>query len=652
MQQGAALTAAKLSYESRLDAEALRLANSVLTGTTSNELRAEATTLRAALLLRSGNFQEALSALSADGMALPGAPAILQRAAYGYGLERLSAGDEKAADSLFQIAREKGTDARYRGAAAFWQAEAAYRLGRFQDAIQYDQQFLQESGPSAIAGPEATRGAAHLNQGYASMGLKAWPAAQTAFASARAAGGRWVADATAREADAALMQKDFSGAQKLYQQASQTPTAESDYLLLQQATLLGLQGKLKEKGALLDRVAKGSGAYAAEARYEAGLNAIAQDDYAGAIALLRPLTLTANAFSARALLRIGAAEAEAGQEAAAIRTYTEVLERYSGNAEVSRAAADALRGIYTENGQAAAYAAIADKYGASAFTGVDSTFFSAAEALYAGNKFSAAATGFDEYLRRYPQGSFVPKAQYYGAISHDKSGSKERAIVLYKAVAQDPLSEYTAPAALRWGMLTEEQGDTTAAYEAYQTLLPAATTAAQRQQANVALAKFSAGRQDWPAAIKWSDALLSDTSAALPVRQQTELIRANAALVQGDTTTALAGWRKAAESRTPAVASEAKFQIANVQLLAGNKRVAETTAMEAIKISGAPEWWNVQSYFILAEVFRQDKDYFNARATLESISKNAKNAVLRTEAAERLKVLNKEEVETRKTKAR
>ncbi len=652
VQQGAALTAAKLSYEGQLDAEALRLVNGLLAGNTTSEVRAEATTLRAALLLRSGNFSEALAALSEGGMQLAGAPAILQRAAYGYGLERLSAGDERAADSLFQIAREKGPDARYRNAAAFWQAETAYRLGRYEDAVRYDLQFLQEGGSNTIAGPEASKGAAYLTQGYAHMGLKNWPAAQQAFKAARSAGGRWIADATAREADAALMQKDFSGAQKLYQEASQTPTAESDYLLLQQATLLGLQGKLKEKGAMLDRVAKGNGAYAAEARYEAGLNYMAQDDFAGAIAALRPLTQTANAFSARALLRIGASEAEAGQEAAAIRTYTEVLERYQGNGEVSRAAADALRGIYTENGQAAAYAAIADKYGASAFTGVDSTFFSAAEALYAGNKFGAAATGFDEYLRRYPQGSFAPKAQYYGAISYDKSGGKDRAIALYKAVAQDPLSEYTAPAALRWAVLTEEKGDTTASYTAYEMLLPAATTAAQRQQANAALARFSAGRQDWASAIKWSDALLSDTSAALLLRQQTHLIRANAASAQGDTVTALANWRKSAESRTPAVAAESKYHIATAQLAGGNRKAAEATAMEAIKISGAPEWWNVQSYFVLAEVFRLDKDYFNARATLESISKNAKNAALRTEAAEQLKVLNKEDTETRKTKAR
>ncbi len=654
IQQQSALTAAKLSYEAHLDAEALHLTNSLLAGNAEEAVRTEATTLRAALLLRSGNFKEALatlSALSAGGQQPAGAEAIRQRAAYGYGLERLSAGDEAGADSLLRIAGGTGTDARYRNAAAFWQAETAYRMGRYEEAIRYDSEYLQR-GPDAIAGPEAGAGAAYLTQGYAYLELRNWAAAQRAFQSARSAGGRWVADATAREADAALMQKDFSGAQRLYQQASQTPTPESDYLLLQQATLLGLQGRLKEKGTMLERVAKGSSAYAAEARYELGLNYIAQDDYNNAIAALRPLTQTANAFSARALLRIGAAQAEAGQEAAAIKTYTEVLDQYAGNAEVSRAAADALRGIYTENGQAAAYAAIAGKYGASAFTGVDSTFFSAAEALYAGNKFSAAASGFDEYLRRYPEGSFAPKAAYYGAVSNDKSGNKERALQLYKTVATAPLSEYTAPAALRWAVLAEEKGDTTAAYEAYQTLLPAAVTAVQRQQGAASLARLAAGRQDWPAAIRWSDALLADTSAALPLRQQTELIRANAAGAQGDTATAIAGWRRAAESRTPAVAAEAKYQLALAQLAAGNRRGAETTAMEAIKISGAPEWWNVQSYFVLAEVFRQDKDYFNARATLESISKNAKAPALRSEAAARLKTLAQEESENRKTKAR
>jgi predicted nucleic acid-binding protein len=66
---------------------------------------------------------------------------------------------------------------------------------------------------------------------------------------------------------------------------------------------------------------------------------------------------------------------------------------------------------------------------------------------------------------------------------------------------------------------------------------------------------------------------------------------------------------------------------------------AETQAAENLKSASNNNYWVVKSYLLLADIMLQQKDYFNAKATLQSIVKNTKFEDLKTEATTKLTAL-------------
>ena len=55
-----------------------------------------------------------------------------------------------------------------------------------------------------------------------------------------------------------------------------------------------------------------------------------------------------------------------------------------------------------------------------------------------------------------------------------------------------------------------------------------------------------------------------------------------------------------------------------------------------IKETGSYDMWVTKSYILLGDIFLEQKDYFNAKATYESVSKNAAIPALKTEAQQKL----------------
>jgi lipopolysaccharide biosynthesis regulator YciM len=70
---------------------------------------------------------------------------------------------------------------------------------------------------------------------------------------------------------------------------------------------------------------------------------------------------------------------------------------------------------------------------------------------------------------------------------------------------------------------------------------------------------------------------------------------------------------------------------------------AEKAAFEVVNKSGSYETWVTRAYMLLGDVYLKQKDYFNAKATFQSIVDNAKLEDLRQEADRKLKQTQEEE---------
>lgn len=82
--------------------------------------------------------------------------------------------------------------------------------------------------------------------------------------------------------------------------------------------------------------------------------------------------------------------------------------------------------------------------------------------------------------------------------------------------------------------------------------------------------------------------------------------------------------------------AEARYRIAEILLAQKQLKEAETQASYAAQASGGSDYWVVKSYLLIADILTEQKDYFNAKATLQSIISNNSSKEVKEEATKKL----------------
>ena len=113
--------------------------------------------------------------------------------------------------------------------------------------------------------------------------------------------------------------------------------------------------------------------------------------------------------------------------------------------------------------------------------------------------------------------------------------------------------------------------------------------------------------------------------------------------VNGEYDLAIANYKTVVTVNKAALAAEARYEIANSWFAVNKLKDAETAAFEVIKKSGSYDFWVTKAYILLGDIYYKEKDYFNAKATYQSIVDNSINTELKTEAQSKLTRVTEEE---------
>ena len=126
----------------------------------------------------------------------------------------------------------------------------------------------------------------------------------------------------------------------------------------------------------------------------------------------------------------------------------------------------------------------------------------------------------------------------------------------------------------------------------------------------------------------------ADTLIVLPdidenTRYTALLIKGRIELQQKNYDNAISFFEPVISSANIDLASEALYQQAYAIYQQNKLKEAEIAANRAIQKTSVNAYWNIKSYLLMADIFIKQKDYFNAKATLQSIEKNSKNEDLK-----------------------
>jgi lipopolysaccharide biosynthesis regulator YciM len=150
-------------------------------------------------------------------------------------------------------------------------------------------------------------------------------------------------------------------------------------------------------------------------------------------------------------------------------------------------------------------------------------------------------------------------------------------------------------------------------------------------------------QEKWAEAVPNAEELLREKSVNADDRALAAMVQAKALQASGKYAEAITRWRNVVTAGNAAFAAEARYSIAECHFQLNDLKNAEKAAMETINRSGSYDFWITKAYILLGDVFFRQKDYFNAKATLQSVVDNSRNEELKAKAREKLEQVVREE---------
>ncbi len=645
-QEASLFLSAKLSYDLGYNAEAIYYINLLLADYSESKYADEANTMLSDLLIKTSNYAEAYSALQEVKTKNEDYPRVAQKVNYGYAVQLLQSGQLDKADELLTHSLSSPVDPTYTTAANFWKAELAYRKKDYKTVLTQTNAYLNNTEGRKwveLLSPSASEQNVYLNMGYAAMELGKYDDAQSYFSRSRALSqyqdSVLTIASTLREADAVFMQKDYERAIQLYDSVITANGPETDYALFQKAIILGLQDKNKEKLSILSDLVASSKNYELQARYEMALTYIEDDKYAKAITTLQPLTeaYEHRNLAPKAWMKIGFAYQQLNKLPKAIEAYKTIVTQYP-TSEEKQTALDALKSLYIQTNQPNAYVALLKENNIASpdQNTSDSTYYAAAESQFAAENYEDAISSFKQYINEFPTGIFITKANYYTAESYRKLNKDVEALPFYDAVLENNWSNFSENSALQAANIAFSNKQYPQAAHYYDLLRGSAMGTESLKIAYNGLMQSAYLQDDINTAAAYADTLSEMPGIDEQMKTTINLYKAKSYKKNKDYDAAMKAYEQITGAKTASIAAEARYNIAELHFLQGNIDEAEKAASETIKKSAGSEYWVIKSYILLADVLTRQKDYFNAKATLKSIVKNAKITELKKEAEEKL----------------
>ena len=309
------------------------------------------------------------------------------------------------------------------------------------------------------------------------------------------------------------------------------------------------------------------------------------------------------------------------------------MAEYPNSPEVEEAL-ESARAIYVEEGRTNEYVEFAKASGVSiSASQQDSLAYSAAESKYASGDQNGAIAAFNSYLQQFPQGHFSTEALYLRCDIYNKRKDFKNAVTGFELVADRAPNKYAEQAAAQAGRINYfELKDYAKAEKYFTTLKSISSNREARLDAMRGLLRSQYQQKKWEEGAANADELLGEKSISTDDKVLASMMLGKVHQSKAEFTEAIQQFRTVVNLSKAAYAAEARYEIANSYMMLDDLKNAEKAAFETINKSGSYDYWITKAYILLGEVFFRQKDYFNAKATLQSVVDNSKITELKNEA--------------------
>ena len=639
---------AKLSYELGYQDEALNSLSSFIADYPNSVYINEAKELMVDVLANTNNYKDAQAMLESLKNPSENSKRVYPRILFGRASEMINDGRLEEADGLLTKVIYDPYNRAVLPFAYFWKGEIGYRTNKIDTAIKYFHAYLDAGAP--VAG-EANPVNARYNLGYAYLRKENYKVSVTFFEPLIKAPAlntdAFSQDAYMRTADNYFMMKSYDRAKAMYDNAIKLSWPAEDYATFQIAMLAGVKSaadKIKGMNNMIRKFPKSP--LVTDANLEIANTYMGDEKFREAIPYLKTVAESSEntSLAPQAYLKLGTAYYNIDNNQEALRYFKLIVERFTNSAEAEDAL-DNIKTIYLEDGKPDEYAAYMRQIGKPLSANTeDELTWAAAEKLYDDQKINEALAAYNNYLQKFPNGAHIVEANFNRAEIYNTKKDWTNALSAYEVVAQNapnPFAERAILSAARINFF--ELKNYATAERFYQQLKTITSSQELKLEAMRGLLRCQYNQQKWTQAAENAKELTAAKGSSADDRTLANMVIAKSYQVAGQYAEAINSFKSVVQLNKAALAAEARYEIANCWFLLNKLSDAEKAAFETINKSGSYDYWITKAYILLGDIYFKQKDYFNAKATFQSVVENTLDNELKAEAQAKLNKVKDEE---------
>lgn len=631
---------AKLSHELGYQDIALNEMKKYINDYPNSEYDTEAKEILVSLMANTNNFADALQLYESFDKPTASMQKVYPRILYGRAVELINDQQLKKADELLAKTLTLPTSD-VTPYANFWRGEIAYRNNEYDNAIKFLSFYMLANVP---AQGEANKNTANYDLGYSWLQKENYTKALGYFEqitkTVAVTSPPMEQDAYVRSADCYFMKSDFTKANAMYDNVINNALPQSDYAMFQKASIAGVKSsanKISTLNTLLKQYPKSN--LVPDVNMEIAQTYIADEKFLSAVPYLTNILNDpeAGGLKPMAYLKMGLVYYNTDKYDDALTNYQALVQKYPQSPEADEATA-IMKDIYVEVGKPNEYIEMMRRNGKQvSISEADSLTYTSAALKYNANDCNAAVAGFKNYLSKYPDGAYVLEANYFSSECYNAAKDFQNALAGYDYVNSKGVNRFFEKATLEAARISYfELKDYSKAKKYFESLAASAVNQDNQLEALRGLVRTYYQLKDYAQANDAAKNLLTKKGISTDDKSIALLVLGKSQQVNNDCAGAITSFKSLAAINKSAWGAEARYEVANCQFTMNNLTAAEKSALATIKETGSYDNWVTKSYILLGDIFMQQKDYFNAKATYESVAKNSVIPELKSEAQQKL----------------
>lgn len=654
IQEDAMFNYAKLSFELSYNPfhEAITAFEEYLEKYPDSPRRDEAYEFLLNVYIKTRNYEKALASLDKIKNKDNRTKEAYQLVAYNRAVELFQAEQYDKSDKFFDMVNTYPMNPLITSAARFWKAELTYRKGDYKTAIQRYNSFLNEQGSIN----SEFYSLANYGIGYCYFKLaneednseqmtQLYQNANTAFRKYGDGGGSKdnarLNDCWLRIGDCFFVTKAYAQAIQYYDKVTNNDNGVRDYAMFQKAMSYGYDGQSDKKAWVLKNLLTDykDSKFEVDAKYELASSYLLQERLPEAKTYYNDILQNHpnSVYVKRALTDLCLVYVKEGNEAKVRETWNTIYKQYPNDPILANAVAIVRSTLIDDAEFQSQIKGI--KYVQVSNEDIENEVYMKAANPARSGDCDKGISKLEAYLQQYDPAFYAIEANFLLAECYEAKGDSTKALASYKFIISQPTSDYTEESLRSASTIEYNQSSFQDALTHYTELEQVAV-----QKSNIALAQV--GMMYCHYQLKNESDLKSSATKVISnslvkeeVRTLAYLWRGNASLAGGDNTQAMADYKEVLK-RGGSSCAEAKYHIAEILYKNGDYKNAEKEIFQLIEKYSSYAEWKFKGFLLLSDVYVGMKDYFQARATLNTLIDNVTESWVVESARQKLAALD------------